>query len=311
MRKGQIIFVILVLLISDLAHGQAKRNRYKYELCLNLGATEFLGELGGANQVGTHFVKDLNFSMTRPVGGLGLRYRPTSRFATKADFFIARVNGDDKLTSEPFRHNRNLNFRSNIFELSVRGEFYITKESQGHLYRIKNVKGMQHKDIQAYLFGGVGGFYFNPKGEYTNGQWYALRPLGTEGQGLPGGPKEYSLVSVCIPAGVGMKYGIDQKWSIGLEYGARYTFTDYIDDVSGKYYNNAAILHARGPIAAYFADPSIHSYPPDPNGTIPAGLHQTAAGNQRGDPKHTDAYMFMTVNVNYKIPYSRRTRSKF
>ena len=38
---------------------------------------------------------------------------------------------------------------------------------------------------------------------------------------------------------------------------------------------------------------------------------QTAVGEQRGDPKAKDAYMFTNVTVSYRFPYRRRTRSKF
>jgi len=31
---------------------------------------------------------------------------------------------------------------------------------------------------------GVGVFWFNPQGRATNGRWYNLKPLSTEGQGL-------------------------------------------------------------------------------------------------------------------------------
>jgi hypothetical protein len=303
------LVLLLLLMIPLLADAQFRRKRYKYELVLNIGASNFLGDVGGANQIGTHFVKDLNYSLTRDMFGFGVRYKTNRYWAAKADLVYAQVNGDDKLTKEPFRNNRNLNFKSPIVELSIRFEAYFTKEQGGHLYRLKNVHGMKRKDIQAYFFGGIGGFWFNPKGKYIDGNWYALRPLGTEGQGLPGGPKAYSPVSVCIPMGLGMKYGIDQKWSIGLEYGLRYTFTDYIDDVSGRYYDNNKIRAARGPIAAYFADPSLANYPTSLPHT--PDVNQTAAGQERGNPRYKDAYMFLSVNVNYKIPYKRRTRSKF
>jgi hypothetical protein len=303
------LILLLLLIIPLLADAQFRRKRYKYELVFSTGATNFLGDVGGSNTVGTHFLKDFNLSVTRPNVGFGVRYKTNRYWAAKVDLLWAQVNGDDKLSKEPYRNNRNINFKSPIVELSGRLEGYFTKDQGGHLYRLKNVHGMKRKDLQAFGFIGIGAFWFNPKGQYTDGKWYALRPLGTEGQGLPGGAKTYSPVSMCIPIGLGMKWGFDQKWSIGLDYGMRYTLTDYIDDVSTRYYDNAAILKAKGPIAAYFADPSIARYPPG----VPHFPTQdvTAAGQERGNPKYKDAYMFMCVTVNYKIPYKRRTRSKF
>jgi len=52
----------------------------RYEVYLGAGATNFLGELGGANRIGTHFVRDLEFSMTRPEFSLGIRYKIVKPF---------------------------------------------------------------------------------------------------------------------------------------------------------------------------------------------------------------------------------------
>lgn len=286
-----------------------KRNKPRKEYILGIGASNFLGELGGANQIGTNFVRDLEFSATRPSFALGMRYKFHKRWAVKGGFHYLLLSGNDKLTKEPFRQNRNLHFRSHVFELSVQGEFYFTKEQQGHIYKIKNAKGMKSYDWQFYLFGGVGAFYYNPQAKYR-GNWVNLQPLGTEGQGLPGGPKKYSRVSICIPYGIGGKYAIDKEWSVGIEVGIRKTFTDYIDDVSGVYYDNSKIYQERGAAAAYLADPSLYYMPAEFGGNN-TNLRQTAAGQQRGDPKDKDAYMFINITASYKVPYKRKTRSKF
>ncbi|MEO8734181.1 MAG: hypothetical protein ABI373_07610 [Flavobacteriales bacterium] len=83
---------------------------------------------------------------------------------------------------------------------------------------------------------------------------------------------------------------MDKKITVGLELQYTKTFTDYIDDVSGIYYNNDSIAAARGPVAAHLADPSL--------GDI-AG--QTATGQQRGQPKHKDGYMFLKFDLHYKL----------
>ncbi len=286
-----------------------KRNKPRKEYIIGFGASNFLGELGGANQIGTNFVKDLEFTATRPSVALGMRYKFAKRWAVKGGFHYLLLSGNDKLTKEPFRNNRNLSFRSHTFELSVQGEFYFTKEQSGHIYKIKNAKGMKSYDYQGYLFVGIGGFYYNPQAKYR-GNWVNLQPLGTEGQGLAGGPKKYSRVSICIPYGIGGKYAINKEWAVGLELGIRKTFTDYIDDVSGVYYDNNAIFLAKGEAAAALADPSLYGYPEEFGGNS-VSLKQTAAGQQRGDKKDKDAYMFLNVTVNYKVPSKRRTRSKF
>ena len=276
------------------------------EWVFGFGAANFLGELGGANQIGTHFVKDFEFSTTRPSAQLGYRYKFKKRWAVKAGIYWQLVSGSDRLTKEPFRQNRNLSFRSNIYEISGQAEYYFTKEQVGRHYKIKNAKGMKNFNLQGYLFLGFGGFFFNPKAEY-NGKWVALQPLGTEGQGLPGGPKKYSRFSFCIPYGFGVKNALNSEFSIGLEVGMRKTFTDYIDDVSGVYYDNNAILNARGQMAATLADPSLYSMP---GGNV-YGSYQSGPNQERGDHKELDSYMFINITGTYIIPARSKTRSKF
>lgn len=305
-KKILLVFLLVIPLFAN-----AQRNRqYRWEVGVDLGASNFLGDLGGANQIGTHFIKDLEISLTRPALGIHGRYRANRYVGYRADFMYGKIGGNDALTLERYRHNRNLNFKSNIFEFSAVVEFYISKERPGHIYNYKKLKGWRHIDAQEYGFIGIGGFYFNPKSLYL-GQWYELRPLHTEGMGLKPDTKQYSLFSVCIPMGLGFKYAVNRRWNIGLEYGLRLTFTDYIDDVSTVYVDPALLSANMDPataaLATHFANPSVHEITAADNG----GVDPTNINLQRGDSVHNDAYMFMCLTVNYKIGKFRKTHSKF
>jgi Domain of unknown function (DUF6089) len=301
MLKRCLLFLFIVLpLFAD----AQRRSRYRYEVGVGIGVSNFLGELGGANQIGTNGLRDLEFSLTRPSFSAFLRYRKARFFGYRAAFSYGKVSGYDGLTEEIFRNNRNIHFKSNIFEFSTQFEFYFTKERPGHLYKYKGVTGLKNIDMQVYAFSGIATFWFNPKANY-NGTWYALQPLATEGQTLKPGTKKYSRVSVAIPIGIGFKNALDRRWSIGLEFGIRKTFTDYIDDVSTTYYDKNAIAAAFGPAAGYFADPSLNLIPRDP------GFEVTGIGQQRGDSSDNDSYLFAHVTVSYKIGRFRRTKSKF
>ncbi len=275
--------------------------RYRKEISIGIGATNFLGDLGGANQVGTHLFKDLEFSTTRPDISASFRYYVTPNFSAKAGIYYGLISGNDGLTGHPSRTYRNLSFKSNIWELSAQAELSgLTVYREGHRYDIKRAHGYKNVLFQAYGFIGVGVFRFNPKG-YYRGRWYNLQELGTEGQGLPGEPEKYKRIGLCIPIGAGFRYGISRNLNIGLEYGIRKTFTDYIDDVSGVYYDKETIRANNGDAAAYFSDPS--------SGATPSW---TAAGTDRGHPNYKDAYMFMFVTLNYRIAdYHKRTNAKF
>ncbi|HRO97876.1 MAG TPA: DUF6089 family protein [Flavobacteriales bacterium] len=270
---------------------------HRKEIEFGFGISNFLGELGGRNQIGSPFLWDLEMSKTRPAASLGFRYYLARKVALRTRFTYGVLAGNDNLTSEPYRQNRNLNFKSDVFEGSLVVELHFYREELGHVYDLRGVKGTKSSRVGLYVFGGIGGFYFDPRTQFNN-SWVRLKPLGTEGQGLPGGADEYNNWGVCIPMGFGVRKAFSKSISAGLEIQYTKTFTDYIDDVSGVYYDPEALLVARGPEAVFLADPSL--------GLIPG---QTAIGQQRGDPEDLDAYLFFKAQVHYKL-YKYRTGAK-
>jgi hypothetical protein len=274
-----------------------------------MGASNFMGELGGANRTGTNGLRDFEFSMTRPTFTGGYSYMANQNLKLKGFALYGRLKGDDQLTQERYRNNRNLHFRSPVIELGGAVEYYPFKEKFIHPYRMRGTKKGNMRFFSPYLSVGVGGMWFNPKAQYTDGKWYALKPLATEGQGLPGGPKPYSRLQIFIPVGLGVKYALNEQWSIGFELSRRFVFTDYLDDVSNVYYDNAAIAASNGPIAAYFADPSLGIIPDIEDGSIV--LSVTGTGQQRGDVEDKDTYMFAIFSVHYRLLKGRLNLPKF
>ncbi len=294
--KKIITYVVLFLLVLPLiSSGQRLKNRWKAmraEVHFGIGATNFLGELGGANQIGTHYFKDFEFSQTRLALSAGYRYKISSSVAINTSLSYGQVAGNDNLTTEFFRSYRNLSFKSDIFELGSNFEFSIIKDQVGHRYRLKGVRGQRGFEMASYVFIGIGVFHFNPKAQLAEGGSYVdLQPLGTEGQGVVATREKYSRLQMAFPIGIGFKYTLDRRWGIGLEYGLRYTFTDYIDDVSKTYVDPSLFTD---PVAKTLADRSDHSY-----------YYITSPGAQRGDPRHKDAYMFAIFNINYKLRTGR------
>jgi opacity protein-like surface antigen len=296
---------LFVLLLSSCASSTLAQSWpfLKHEVYGGLGAANFLGELGGANQIGTNGLRDLEFSLTRPVINIGYRYKITKTFAVKLGFSQAWISGDDAKTKEPIRQNRNLNFKSPISELSLMVEYYPFTEKIDHMYRMKGVRGKRPRYFSPYLTAGIGGFYFNPKGK-LDGTWHKLQPLRTEGQGLAGGPSPYKRISICIPLGIGVKYALSKIWSIGFEMSGRKTFTDYIDDVSTVYYDPAGLATINA-LSPSLGDPSL--------GLIPGATSPNADGSsaQRGDSADKDAYLFAIFTVHYRFLKYRMHLPKF
>ena len=304
MNKFVVISLTLFLLGASVAEGQ-RWKRLRYEVCYGLGASNFLGDLGGADKFGTNGFQDLDLALTRYVLNVGGRYKITNWLAVKGSLNYGMIVGDDESTNEESRRYRNLSFRSPIIELATVLEVSVIPEKSGSRYRIKGVKGKRGLALNTFPFIGIAAFYFNPKAEH-NGIWHALQPLTTEGQGQFGTRKKYSRFQVAIPIGIGFKYALDRRWSISLEYGIRKTFTDYIDDVSMTYVEETVIKKGATEdhkTAIALADPS--------DGTEPL---KTLAGQQRGDANDKDTYMFAIVSLNYKfrkIKKLRRSRPKF
>ncbi len=297
--KKIIILALAFFLVWDCSYGQRhyKKNKMKVQqISFGLGATNFLGELGGANRIGSGKIniRDFDFPSIRPNINIGYRYQFHKHWATKGELNAAYIGGHDRLTDETYRNNRNLNFRTPIVEIAGRMEYIINFKRKGHQYSFKGIRGWRNFNINGYVFVGVGAFWMDPRGKY-NGQWYRLKPLSTEGQGIVDTRKPYSNFQICIPMGIGMHYAINKTWAIGLEYGGRWTFTDYIDDVSLTYVDNNALRDAKGDIAVALSNPALQNAPGEPlyNSTLP--------GQQRGDPRDKDSYMFLTLSLYYNL----------
>jgi hypothetical protein len=298
----KITYYILIIFISSTVTAQFSSNfnssnnwsMNKKEIFFAVGATQFLGDLGGRDQIGTqNSLIDLDWPATRYNLGGGFRYRFHPMFATSTHLYAGMVSGDDAHTDEIIRRSRNLSFRSPIVELSQRLDVILwANEKVGARYKIGGLKGARPKSDQIYLFSGVGGLFFNPQMR-IDGEWTNLRPLRTEGQGLPGGTDEYSRITLTIPTGIGFKLGIGRFWRIGMEFSYHKTFSDYIDDVSTNYFDPSILLNEVGPLAEFASNPAIENH------------SWFAPGQQRGNPEDNDAYFLANIVLTRNITYPK------
>lgn len=315
MKKHFLLVVVLIVLIPNLADAQ-RWKRFRKQFTFGVGVTNFLGDLGGANQEGRDFIYDLDFAATRPSLLVGYRYQLNRYFFLRGNLQWGILRGDDSFTNEIYRKGRNLHFRSGFLEANVMGEFYLLQNARGNLYRLRGVRGRRGIKADIYIFGGLGFMYFNPKAEYQ-GTWVKLQPIGTEGQGLPGRDKKYRRTTFTIPYGIGVGKSIDRYWSVNVELTMRFTFTDYIDDVSDTYYGKQELFDARiaqgasvssATRAAELSDRNIYHQLSQPLFDSPTQIEQ---GGQRGDVSDNDSFMTGMVTISRKIVRRRRSRPKF
>lgn len=272
----KIFIICFILFTTTITEAQ-----WLWDYGFSLGVSNYLGDIGGKEKTRRDFVADMKMAKTRwNVGGFA-RYKVHQKLSVKLALDYLRIEGDDKLSSNPARNARNLNFRNDMFDLELTGQVFFYEDNDlGNTYRYKN-------GFRAYFFAGVGGFYTNPKAN-QNGDWVKLRPLHTEG-------KSYSPVGFCIPAGVGFYFTVHKKHRIGYELNYRTTFTDYLDDVSGSYPSDPSES----------GDPSLSLRTPELGVAITpenAGLYNSHTwGQKRGDQTHKDGYMTMSLSYSYVL----------
>ncbi len=197
--------------------------QYLTDFGINIGASNYLGEIGGKEAQRRDFIFDMKLAQTKPSFGFFHRHRFNESYGITTTLTFAKIAGTDAITENPARKERNLSFFNTITELSTRGEYYF--------YTIHDVgnHGRYWVNFRPYVFAGLGIFHHAPKAEY-NGSVYNLRPLKTEGQ-----EKSYSLFSVSVPAGLGFYFTFKNRYRLSFEMAYRKTFTDYLDDISTTY----------------------------------------------------------------------------
>jgi hypothetical protein len=264
------IFLFLIAFFcSFISFGQGT-----FELGLFAGISTYSGDL---------VEKDIEIAEMNPAIGIVGRYQFKSWLTLRGNLMGGTVSGSDLNAVDINQRKRNLSFRSSIYELSVTSEF--------NIYTF-NLKSKQ--SFTPYFLIGVGVFYYDPKALYE-GEWVKLQPLGTEGQGLPGYESRYNLIDFAIPYGFGLKFQVSDQATIGLEFISRYTFSDYLDDVSTVYPDNDVLVATNGILAAKLSD-RTEEYTGIPS--------QRVDNAQRGGSEYKDYYHFIgaTVTINIFTP---------
>lgn len=188
---------------------------------------------GSMNYVGDLQPKFFNLKQALPAGGLKISYSVSPQFSIRTGFTYGKVQAYDQLSTDATQKARNLNFQSRILEFHLAGEY--------------DILPMDQYIWSPYVFAGVGVFQFNPYTKDAFGNQVFLQSLATEGQGLAGNSDPYKLTALSIPMGVGVKVALSQAVTASGEFGLRKIFTDYLDDVSGNYPSQSALLAAKGP----------------------------------------------------------------
>ena len=268
MRK----YLIVALLVFVCSSSEAQ---WLWEYGGTLGMSNYLGDIGGREKDRQNFIGDVKLSKTRWNTGAFIRHKWHPLFSWRLSVDYVRLEGNDKLSTNPGRQARNFNFKNDVFDCAMTLHYFVfTDNDLGNTRRYQN-------SMRVYVFAGAGGFYSNPKTFYR-GQWVALQPYATEGV-------IYRKFVVAIPMGAGAYFTFKKRNRFGVEINYRKTFTDYLDDISGNYPTNP-------PDNAYEQGLILRTTELNPL-DYAQGYYSHTWGAKRGDPSHKDA--FFTLNFSY------------
>jgi hypothetical protein len=296
MKNVITVFLMFASVSSVFAQSWTKQSSLEFGLFL--GASSYKGELSESL---------FEPRSTKFNGGLLTRWNPNERITFKLAANYGQIEGNDQWYSGDTRHAlRNLSFKTRLWEFSGNCEI-----------NLRRLGYKKESGAIPYISFGLAVFKYNPLAQFIydpnsavalelqsysglanrDGDWVELQPLGTEGQGTTefNSRKRYSLTQLSIPISAGVKFKIDKKWTFGLEYGVRKTFTDYLDDVSMTYVPVNFLEGAYGPLSAAMSDRSP--------------VINTAEINTppRGDDGNKDWYSIFGVTLTYRI-YTSRVR---
>ena len=236
------------------------------------------GLIGG----GAGYIGDLN--QTRPLkisglsAGANVKVNFDPYWSLGLHYTYGKIKENDLHSDNEQFRQRGLNFKTALNELSLQVDFNF----------FEYFAGGGTKNFTPYIFAGIGGVVFNPIGKYNlrsnpGEKEYELRYYRTEGQ-----KEAYRNVALTVPYGVGFKVRLKDNWGLFSQIGYRTAYTDYLDDVSGRYpsadFADGDTPEA-GPIRRELSDPSL----PVTN----------LYGTQRGDLRKRDTYMFVGIGISY------------
>ena len=254
---------LLSLLVSVLV---INTNAQNLHLNLFAGTSNYSGDLQD---------KGFTLSQSHFAGGFGVSYDITDHFSVQSALTFGTISANDKYGRNKAR---NLNFNSAISEVNVGVQYFITPLSE-HV-------------LTPYVFAGLAVYHFNPYTTDTVGAKTYLKPLSTEGEGFIQGKNNYNLTQFAIPFGAGVKFSLSDNVNVGLELGYRKLFTDYLDDVSSTYVDQATLLTNRGSEAVELAYRGNE---------LKNGNPYPAGGSVRGGPKHKDWYYFTGLTASFRL----------
>jgi len=164
-----------------------------YEIGPYIGGANYIGDVGSTNYIAP---KSL-------VAGGIFKWNRSKRHSFRLSILHTTLEGDDKNASENRRQERGYAFKNQVTEASLGIEYTFWE------WNLHNLK----QQFTPYLYTGLTGVFTEDKYLNRNNQIASAD----------------NKITAAIPMVIGIKGTLNTKWVLGLEAGARYTFTDNLD----------------------------------------------------------------------------------
>lgn len=265
------------------------QNPQTIEVGPHFGATSYIGELNTWRNLQDWEWKSFN-QFNYDLGAV-VRFNYDSRWSFRLDYSYAKLRACDTTTA--WRPEAMLNFKTNVHDIGLMVEFNF----------LNYYTGRPEASISPYIFAGVSGLMYNSY-PYTTDTILApmldtinLRNLSTEGV-------NYGRFALSIPFGVGCKFSLSKHLAATLEWRMHYTFTDYLDDVSGVYPakgDHAMLVSAPQGVMIMHGDPNnlmenttlVYDFS-DPSGKF-------LENQQRGNHSNNDWFGMINLSITWKF----------
>ena len=225
MNKRVVLSIVLIICFFSAGYSQ-KWKRSRYEGHFGIGTTNVFGDIGGTMDKNNLWgIKDIRINETGLSLYGGFRYKLADAQSIKYNLIFGTAKGSD--INARNGEDRGFKYSTFIIEASAQYEYYLIVEDRrnkpSNLFNRSRMIN-DYTKMGLYVFGGLGGIFFDPKITYTGRTPDASETV-----------SGYSKFGVVFPFGVGVKYSIDKFWSMGFEFGRRFTLTDYLDGMSSSY----------------------------------------------------------------------------
>ncbi|QFZ54039.1 hypothetical protein FEZ18_04060 [Oceanihabitans sp. IOP_32] len=187
-------FTVLIISILSITSSYSQN----HELGVFVGGSNLIGDVGATNYI----------SPNSPTLGLIYKWNASPRHSWRASLIYSDLKAKDFKSDDPRRQQRDYNFDSNLLEISAGIEFTFfdfdlyDERTTGTPYLYSGISMAKHDNF--YFFNGV-------QTPENNSSW-----------------------AIGIPMALGFKTNIIDNFIIGIEVGARYTFSDAIDGSNPK-----------------------------------------------------------------------------